>query len=301
MSYSLGGIYPILPTPFDENECIDLDSFRRVVASQVTRGAHGVVLFGLAGEYYKLSDDERDLLVVTAHEALRGRLPLVVSVTAHATTLALRQAERAATSGAEVLMIMPPFFLNPGKSAILAHIRTVAASVSLPVVVQYSPGQTGVLLEPDDFVQLQEEAPNVVGVKVETVPPGPYIDRLVKRSGEGMACFIGYAGLQMIDALSRGAAGVMPSTAITEVYRAIFDAYTEGDAERARRLHAQMLPLVNVSMQSVEMVIAADKLLLKERGLIDSETCRRPHFVLDDVIRAQLLREYEGLAELLTP
>ena len=55
----LKGIYPILATPFQSSGELDENSFERLIEFLVVSGVHGLTLFGLAGEYYKLSDDER--------------------------------------------------------------------------------------------------------------------------------------------------------------------------------------------------------------------------------------------------
>jgi len=49
----------------------------------------------------------------------------------------------------------------------------------------------------------------------------------------------------------------------------------------------------------VEMVIAADKLLLKERGIIASDRCRAPHFHLDELTRRRILSAFRAIEDLL--
>ncbi|NJM09050.1 hypothetical protein HC891_26910 [Candidatus Gracilibacteria bacterium] len=35
-------------------------------------------------------------------------------------------------------MLLPPFFLGPAETAILAHLKHVIGSVQIPVIVQYA-------------------------------------------------------------------------------------------------------------------------------------------------------------------
>ena len=295
----IAGIIPILPAPFDEDERLDIGSFRNVIETQVRHGAHGVALFGLVTEYYKLSDEERLTLAREAVRAVDGRLPLVISVTEHATRLAVAEARGYQDMGADALMIMPPFFLGPGWENVRRHVEAVLEAVEISVILQYSPGQTGLGIDPQALAAISRDYPHLRYVKVECSPPGPYISRLGEVSGGLLRSFVGYAGLQMLDALERGAAGVMPSTPLTEVYRAIYDAYAAGDAKRAAALHARLIPLINVMMQTVEMVIAADKLLLKERGIIASDRCRKPSFELDGLTRRRILSAFHEISDLL--
>jgi dihydrodipicolinate synthase/N-acetylneuraminate lyase len=79
-------------------------------------------------------------------------------------------------------MLVPPFFLGPSEDDLRRHVLEIAEAVSLPVMVQYAPAQTGVRVTADFFMQLNEEAPNVRYVKVESVPPGPMISAITDGS-----------------------------------------------------------------------------------------------------------------------
>jgi N-acetylneuraminate lyase len=60
----LRGIFPIVITPFDsEGRAIDEDSLRRVVRFELDGRADGVGVGGFASEAYKLTDEERYLVV----------------------------------------------------------------------------------------------------------------------------------------------------------------------------------------------------------------------------------------------
>ena len=54
----LKGICPIIATPFTEKGAVDYDSFANLVRTLIQGGCHAVTLFGIAGEYYKLTDEE---------------------------------------------------------------------------------------------------------------------------------------------------------------------------------------------------------------------------------------------------
>jgi 4-hydroxy-tetrahydrodipicolinate synthase len=109
---------------------------------------------------------------------------------------------------------------------------------------------------------------------------------------------IGYAGLQLPDALRRGVAGVQPGCSFTEVYLRIWNSWHAGDQDGALALHARLLPYLAYWMQEVELIIAAEKLISRRRGLIASDHCRRPARALDDAERAavdRFLVEFDDL------
>src|ERR671917_2917056 len=168
-------------------------------------GLPGFTMFGLASEFYKLSDADRESLIEHSFEARAPDQTVIVSVTAHSWEVATKQARRAEAAGADALMLLPTFFLGPSEDDLRRHVLEIAEAVSLPVMIQYAPAQTGVAVAADFFMQLNEDAPNVRYVKVESVPPGPMISAITDGSDGAVECLVGYGGLQLLDALSRGA------------------------------------------------------------------------------------------------
>jgi len=280
----LAGVIPILPTPFTPEGAVDDESFRDVVDAAIAGGAHGLAMFGLASEYYKLSDAERARLVKILVQQTARRCPVVISITPHSTLLAKREAAQAVESGADALMLLPPFFLGPSPRAVARHIQEVAAVAKLPMILQYAPLQTGQVIEPDAFAELSGSIPNLTRVKVDMVPAGPTISDLCSR---GIACFVGYMGLDLPEDFSRGATGVMPTVSVTaalaEIWRLLDD-----DQEKARSLHHELLPLLNFMMQSVEFLIACEKEILVHLGVLRSSYRREPTIHLDHAQKTEL-------------
>ena len=54
----LRGICPIIATPFTAKGAVDYDSLENLIRVLIQGGCQAVTLFGIAGEYYKLTDDE---------------------------------------------------------------------------------------------------------------------------------------------------------------------------------------------------------------------------------------------------
>ena len=284
MQPALRGVIPILPTPFTARGEIDEAGFRRVIDAAISAGVDGVAMFGLASEYYKLADAEREQLTRLLIECVAKRCPAIVSIVSHATELAVEEAKRAARQGADALMLMPPFFLAPPLADILDHICRVIESVEIPVIVQYAPLQTGRVIEASAFAAVARQLSNFSHVKVDLVPSGPTVAAL---TANGVKSLVGYMGLHFPEDMSRGAEGVMPTVSIVPGMLKIRQ-LLEADAENARRIHCEILPFLNFTMQSVEFLIACEKQLLVEAGLLESTFSRAPAYRLDATQRAEL-------------
>lgn len=297
----LGGIIPIVAATFTQTGALDEDSFQALVQHLLGTGAHGLTLFGLASEFYKLSDAERARMqtLLLAETTRTPAVAGIISITDHSWELAVARAQAAEAAGADALMLLPPFFLGPAEDAILDHIRRVVGSVRIPVIIQYAPAQTGVKIASSLFLQLREELPNADFIKVEIQPPGRYITHLREQSGGRLDTLVGYAGVQMPDVLRRGAAGVQPGCSFTALYVELDRLFHTGELDAMDALHTRLLPYISYWMQSVELIIAAEKTILYRRGLIASAYCRHPCYTLDEHELAQIERFLVEFAPLL--
>ena len=278
------GICPIIATAFTENGEVDYVSLEKEIEHLIKGGCHAVTLFGIAGEYYKLTDEERfkmaELTIATCRR-LGGTS--ILSVTDHATEIAAVRAKQFADMGADCLMMLPPFFLKPGAGWLYDHMKAIAnAAPNTPIMAQYAPEQTGVAIGPDVFKKLGEECPNIIYYKIECKPAGPYITKLLQIANpETTKIFVGNAGFQLIEAMDRGAIGAMPGCSMYDAYLDIYNHYVDGDRAGAIDLHNKILPMLNHIRQNVEQIISFEKRILKRRGIIASDYCRKPSYDTD--------------------
>ena len=282
MKNDLHGICPIVAAPFTERGEVDYEDLQNLVTHLVRGGCHAVTLFGIAGEYYKLTDEERRRMAeVTVRAAKDAGGTSILSVTDHATENAVKQAKLYEDIGADCLMLLPPFFLKPGAAYLYDHMKAVAGAVSIPVMAQYAPEQTGVTIPPETFVRLEQERPNVMYYKIECKPAGPYVTKLMDLTGGRMKIFVGNAGFQIIECMDRGAVGAMPGCSMYDVYLDIYRHYVDGDRAGAVELHNRLLPMLNHIRQNVEQIISFEKRILKRRGILKTDYCRRPSYATD--------------------
>ena len=289
----LQGVCPIVAAPFSDNGELDCESLRNLIAALATGGCNAVTLFGIAGEYYKLTDREQEkMAAVVIETAGEYKIPAILSVTQHATEVAVKQAQYYEALGANYLMVLPPFFLKPGGDEICQHIKAVCQSVKIPVIVQYAPEQTGVSIAPGILAEICRTAPNARYFKVECKPAGGYISKLLSLLDGNADVLLGNAGYQFIEGFDRGAVGMMPGCSMYDIYLQAYEAYQSGQREEAKRIFdTAILPILNHIRQNVEMIIAFEKKILKKRGIIASDYCRRPTFATDPYFD-KLFEEY---------
>ena len=297
----LTGIVPIVAAPFTETGEVDYESLRGLIQHLAKAGCNGLTLFGIAGEYYKLSDEEQlKMADVMVEECQKANIMSVISITQHSTKSAIERAQYVESIGADCLMLLPPFFLKPSGADLYNHLKAVCQSVKIPIMVQYAPEQTGVAIAPAVFQRLRQEAENAMYYKIECKPAGPYISSFLKLvDTENTKVLVGNAGYQMIETFERGAIGAMPGCSLAELYIKIYRAYTQGKKEEAVALHNRLLPLLNHIRQNVEMIIHYEKKILAMRGIIASDYCRTPGFTGDQYMDDLFYMYYSEIKDLL--
>jgi 4-hydroxy-tetrahydrodipicolinate synthase len=264
----LEGVFPIVTTPFDERDALDLDSLTKVVDHILDGGAHGAVYPAIASEFQTLTDNERKSAVEHVIRVVNGRKPVVVGISCTTDLMKPEElARHAAQCGAEAVMLMP----RPAEkgNARIAFER-VANACDLPIILQNAPPPLGAALSVDEMVEIGQSVPTVRYVKEEALPCGQRISRLLSEATDFVGVFGGAGGRFVLDELARGALGSMPACEFTSVHVEIFNRFREGRHTDARDLFNSLLPLLN--FESVFRT-SATKHILHGMNLISS-----PHF-----------------------
>jgi 4-hydroxy-tetrahydrodipicolinate synthase len=277
------GVSPVLEVPFTDDGEVDVAGFGRVVRYVLSTGVSSVMFPGFASEFHKLTDGERGTLtkILLEHTASREGVAAIVAVQDHATRLAVARARNAVAAGADLINLLPPHFLTPSRRAVIEHVRAVLDAVApTPVVLQYAPSETGTSLDAAAVAAIVTDHPNLKLIKVESSPPGRLIADLAT-GDPPVRAVEGYAGVQLPDAIRRGAVGTQPGCSFTELYVEIWRRFAAGDEAGGEDLHRRLLPYISYWMLDTELIIAAEKLISVRRGLFASAYCREPAHRLD--------------------
>src|SRR3954453_15357888 len=122
------GVYPILATPFDATEGLDLESLDGLVRFMDKLGVEGITILGVLGEANRLLDSERETLIRTAVSAA-GSMPVIVG-TSHSGTRAARDLSQMAENlGAKAVMVTPHAEAVPNDERIIEYYRTIAEGI----------------------------------------------------------------------------------------------------------------------------------------------------------------------------
>lgn len=293
------GVFPVLPTPFDEHGKPDVDSMRRLVRYLVEAGVDGMTYPGVASEFNQLTTEERLVLMNIVLGELDGRLPLVVGVSSTDIEQTIQLARAADEHGASALMIAVPPERKTAEAQIEFFSAVTRAVPRMPIVLQNVPSPVGAGLDPDVLVAILHAVPGIHYVKEETLPSGQRLTSIRRSAPQTLLGVLGGAGGRYItDELRRGACGTMPAIELAEIHVALFAAHRAGEIERVRQLFTRMLPILNV--QAV-FRWSLTKYVLHRRGLIACRLQRAAGPLLDNEDAADVDAFLRDIEDILAP
>lgn len=239
------GVIPALTMPFREDRSIDLDGFRRLIEHVIGDGVNGLLVNGCTGESWAVTDDERAAIFRAAVQQAAGRVPVVAGVGAILPDHVKARIRQAADAGCDYVMIQAPYYVLPNLDEVGDFFRDLLDYTPLPAVIYNIPRRTGVNLSVE-LVHRLADHPRAAALK-ESSKDFLLLSEMIRRTGDRLSVFAGYASLLGLGAITQGAVGYMDSS--TPVFGAkspaFYRAAAAGDLDTARRLQGEMVELNN--------------------------------------------------------
>jgi len=248
---ALKGTVTALITPFKE-EKLDLDGLRRNIDFQIESGVSGILPLGTTGESATLTREERESVLSTAVAVTKGRVPIWAGTGTNATAETIERTLRAQDLGADLALIVTPYYNKPTQEGIFRHFEAVSAAVSIPLVVYNIEGRTARNIETETLKRIAE-LPHVAGVK-EASGNLLQISEVIREIPK-LAVFSGDDALTL-PAMALGACGVVSvvSNLIPREMVAFTAALLEGRWKEAQELHHRLFPLFRAAFLEVNPV-----------------------------------------------
>jgi 4-hydroxy-tetrahydrodipicolinate synthase len=284
MTTSFAGLSVALATPFTPDTKLDLPAYRRLVRHAVAGGVDVLMTLPTTGEAPVITDAERDELILATLEEAQGR-KVVVGSGCNETRQAVLYSKRAQELGADGVLIVTPYYNKPTPKGLVVHYQKVAEAVpGMPIIAYNVPGRTGINITPALMATLWEN-PQVVALK-ESSGNLAQIGELARTLPAGKELLIGddFAALPSI---ALGFVGLVSVAAnlVPAPLKALVDAALRGDMATARKLHFQLLPLMDACfLESNPIPVKAGLSILGIAG----DTLRLPLLPAEESTRVKL-------------
>lgn len=238
----LTGSIVAIATPMHVDGSLDLDRFRALIDFHIAEGTDGIVAVGTTGESPTLDFDEHCLVIRTAVEHARGRVPVIAGTGANSTREAIELQSFARSAGAQMALSVVPYYNKPSQEGLYRHFRAIAESVDIPMILYNVPGRTVADLANDTVVRLSQVR-NIVGLKDATGNLERGAD-LLRRLPPGFGIYSGDDGTAL-SLMLLGGHGVISVTAnvAPRLMHEMCAAALAGNLEVARSINNRLLGL----------------------------------------------------------
>jgi 4-hydroxy-tetrahydrodipicolinate synthase len=255
------GVYPAVTTKFTQDGRLDLEAFITSIGHQVNAGIDAIIIGGSLGESSTITHDERIVMLSAVLDTFKQKVPVLINIAEGSTLRAIELAQRAESSGANGLMVLPPMMYKPTDAEVVEFFRDVASNTSLPILVYNNPVDYKIEVTPDMFEALLKHD-NIQAVK-ESTRDLANVTRLINRFGDRLKVLTGVDTIA-IEALIMGAHGWVAGlvNAFPAETVAIYQLVKAGRIDEAREIHRWFLPLLelDISPQLVQNIKLAESM-----------------------------------------
>ena len=242
--FQLQGSFTALITPFNRDGSVDIGALRALVDRQIAAGIDGLTPMGTTGESPTLNHREHIEVIRIVVAQAGGRVPVLAGAGSNSTEEALDMARHAMDVGADATLQVTPYYNKPNQEGLYRHFSTIAAGVELPLVLYNIPGRSARAIETATMLRLAAHE-RIVGVK-EASESIPQAMALLRVAPPDFALISG-ADQLALPLMQLGGTGVISvaSNLIPKRIAEMVAIARRGEFEEARRLHWELLPLMD--------------------------------------------------------
>ena len=299
-SCEIKGIIPPILTPMnnDQEQTVNYQELRNQVERLLRGGVHGLFPFGTNGEGYILSLKEKEAVLETVIDQVKGRVPVYAGTGCISTADTVRMSKRAEELGADVLSIITPSFALASQKELYDHYVEVAKHVNIPIVLYNIPMRTGNKLLPETVEKLARDVDVIMGAK-DSSGDRENLKAYIARTRDLEKPFSVLAGNDgnILYCLENGGTGGIAGRANLwpATVASIYDHFVAGDLDKAREAQEAIAKIQPVFKFGNPNTIIKKAVSLMGYPVGD---CRRPFsYLCDEGLEAlkQVLEETKNL------
>lgn len=247
----LKGTFTAMITPMKKSGAVDFEGFRKHIKNQLKAGIDGLVPLCTTSETPTLTEDEEIKMIeiiMAEREAFKKatgkKIPIMIGTGSNNTVDAVRYTKRAKEAGADMALVVTPYYNKPSQAGIYKHFEAVS-KVGIPIVVYNIMGRTGTNIATDTLLKIAG-LPNIIGVKEASGNVSQMMDVIakVKSKYPNFSVMSGDDALTL-PLLSLGGDGVISvvSNLAPKQVKAMVDFGLKGKFTEAKKAHYALLPM----------------------------------------------------------
>lgn len=172
-------------TLFNQDGTLDLESQGRLFNNLIDQGIDGILVEGSSSEFFAMPMDQRREMARFAIETVAHRVKLIIGTSHMVADEIVSFSNFCLGSGADAVMILPPYYFHFDASALLQYYDRLAQQIHGNIYIYNFPDNTGYTISPQTVLSLAKIHPNIVGMK-DTVSGMDHTRELIK----AVKCYI---------------------------------------------------------------------------------------------------------------
>lgn len=286
MKNTFKGAATALITPMKDGGKIDYAAFEALIEDQIKNDIDALVVCGTTGESATLDDKEHRELIKFCIDRVNKRVPVIAGTGSNDTRYAIDLSAHACEMGADMLLLVTPYYNKTTQRGLIKHFEAVANVVDKPMILYNVPSRTGLNIAPETYKELSynekivaaKEANGNISAVAETIQLcGDRLD-IISGNDDQIVPIMALGGVGVISVLSN----VVPKET-HEMCRLML----EGKVKEATALQLKYLPLINALFCETNPIPA--KAAMAELGFC-GEDIRLPLCEMSEGNRAKMIQ-----------
>lgn len=151
------GVMPPMINVWKEDEAFDEKRTIKHMEWLINSGITSISVCGSTGENITMSPSETIEITKTLVEAVDKRIPCYPASGFYSTKTTIEVSQAAQKAGAEGVLVIPPYYLNPHKDAVMDHYRNLRKNIDIDIMLYDNPWFTGYKVTAHEIAQLVDE------------------------------------------------------------------------------------------------------------------------------------------------
>ncbi len=231
-------------TPFNKKGEIDYEQAKKLTSALLASGSDGVVVAATTGESPTITWEEEFRLFTEVKSAIGRKGTLIAYTGSNSTAEAIEATKEAERIGVDACLLVVPYYNKPSQEGLYQHFKAIAQETSLPCILYNVPSRTVVSLSAETAIKLSH-IDNIIGVK-EASGNLDAISKIISNAKRGFLVWSGNDS-DTLPILTLGGYGVISvaSHLVGSQIKQMIDAFINGKAAEAAKIHHHLLPLIN--------------------------------------------------------
>lgn len=160
-----GKLITAVVTPFDENNNIDYEAFKRLLDHLINTHTDSIVVAGTTGESATLSINEKINLFTFAKQNVPKRIKIIAGIGTNNTIETIKLIKRVNKTNVDGYLIITPYYNKPSQEGIYQHFKAIDNVSTKPIIIYNVISRCGVETSYKTLIRLYHDCNHIIGLK----------------------------------------------------------------------------------------------------------------------------------------